>query len=152
MTRVQDVMSPDVRTVSMGTEAGAAWELMRMSNIHHLVVMDNRQAVGVVSSRDLAGPRGAALRKGLVVGDVMTMGPVSVEPDAPVRKAANMMRGRSIGCLVVMAKGKVAGIVTVSDLLSLIGRGVERAAPPAGRRVLKGRAPRINQNRPSNVK
>jgi len=153
MTRVQDVMSTALLTVSGDTAAEVAWEMMRMSRIHHLVVMSGRQVEGVVSDRDLAGARGAAVRKGLQVADLMTRGAVTIAADSPVRKAANLMRGRSIGCLVVIGKGKVAGIVTVSDLLTLIGRGaVHPVTTTKERPILKRRAPRINQNRPSSVR
>lgn len=152
MTRVQDVMSTGVLTVSGDTAADVAWELMRMSRIHHLVVMTEGHMAGVVSDRDLAGARGAAVRKGLQVADLMTRGVVTVAPDTPIRKAANVMRGRSIGCLVVATNNKVAGIVTVSDLLALLGRGVEHPVTTRVRPVLRSRAPRINQKRPSNVR
>ena len=46
----------------------------------------------------------------------------------------------AIGCLVVVAGHKVTGIVTVADLLALLGRGVDRpAARP--RRPLNHRTP-----------
>jgi CBS domain-containing protein len=35
------------------------------------------------------------------------------------------MRGRWIGCLPVINRGRLAGIVTVTDLLELPGRGAE---------------------------
>jgi CBS domain-containing protein len=47
----------------------------------------------------------------------------------PVRRAAALMRGRSIGSLVVTtANGRVAGIVTVSDLLEVIARRPEHVS------------------------
>jgi len=43
-----------------------------------------------------------------------------------VRRAASLMKGQSVGSLVVTAaNGKVAGIVTVSDLLELLARKPE---------------------------
>ena len=153
MTRVQDVMTTAVLTVTGDTSADMAWELMRMSRIHHLVVIAGGHAEGVVSDRDLAGARGASVRKGLQVADVMTRGVVSVAPDTPVRKAANVMRGRSIGSLVVINKGRVAGIVTVSDLLSLLGRGaVHPVTTSKARPILNRRTPQVSQNRPSVVR
>ena len=58
----------------------------------------------------------------------MTAPAVTVEPTTTVRQAANVMRGRSIGCLVVVESGRAIGIVTVSDLLELVGRGLDRGA------------------------
>ena len=51
------------------------------------------------------------------------------------------MRGRSIGCVVVIRAERVVGIVTVSDLLELVGRGRERGAGEPSRPTLNHRAP-----------
>jgi CBS domain-containing protein len=76
------------------------------------------------------------------VGDLMTPFAIQVRETTPVRRAANLMRGRNIGCLpVVDARKHVVGIVTTSDLLELIGRGTDRPAPMARRRILARRAP-----------
>ena len=66
---------------------------------------------------------------------------MTVEPTITVRQAANVMRGRSIGCLVVVESGHAVGIVTVSDLLELVGRGLDRGAVTTTRRTLSHRAP-----------
>ena len=53
----------------------------------------------------------------------MTTPVVTVTSRTPIRRAAALMKGRSIGSLVVTsANGKVAGIVTVSDLLDYVAR------------------------------
>jgi CBS domain-containing protein len=57
------------------------------------------------------------------------------------------MRGRSIGCLVVANADRALGIVTVADLLELIGRGSERAVESATRRTLNHRAPHRKRQR-----
>jgi len=81
------------------------------------------------------------MRIGRTVADLMTVPVVTVERTTPVRRVANLMRGRSIGCLVVTDAGKVVGIATVSDLLELIGRGIDRPVETAKRWTLKHRAP-----------
>lgn len=139
--RVQDVMSGPVQTVPPALDAGEAWDLMRLKGIHHLVVAERSGVVGVLSDRDIGGRRGASLRKNREVRDLMTDRVVTVTPETPVRKAANLMRGRSIGCLVVTRAGRPAGIVTVADLLELIGRGIERPVAGTKRWTLKHRTP-----------
>lgn len=142
MMRVQDVMTQRVQTVSASTAADDAWTLMRMKRIHHLVVTDGPEIAGIISDHDLGGRAGAAVRRDHTVGDLMTTPVITVEPDLPVRKAANLLRGKSIGCLVVSGSvGKVAGIVTTADLLELLGRGVERPVAVQKRWTLKHRAP-----------
>lgn len=139
--RVQDIMSVKVQTVSPATAAEDAWELMRLKRIHHLVVTDGARLAGLLSDRDAGGRQGASLRTGRTVADFMTPDIVIVEPGTPIRKAANLMRGRSIGSLVVGDHGRVVGIVTVGDLLTLIGRGTERPVAETKRWTLKHRSP-----------
>ena len=141
MTRVQDVMTDEVQTVAPTLTAADAWETFWFRGIHHLVVTDGAEVVGVLSERDMGGRSGATLRKDRTVADLMTTPVVVVAPDTPIRKAANLMRGRSIGCLVVTRRNRVAGIITVSDLLALLGRGEGRPASSGSRTPLRHRAP-----------
>jgi CBS domain-containing protein len=139
--RVQDVMTEGVKTIAPTAPAEDAWNTMRINRIHHLAVTKGRQIVGVLSDRDAGGRRGASIRTNTVVADLMTAPAVTVEPTMTVRQAANVMRGRSIGCLVVVKSGHAIGIVTVSDLLELVGRGLDRGAATTKRRILSHRAP-----------
>ena len=124
--RLQDVMSTKVKTIKPVATADAAWERMKNGDIHHLVVVDSGNVVGVISQRDLGGARGAALRKGKTVDDLMSGQVLSAKPTDTLRQAANKLRGYGVGCLPIMQDGKLKGILTVTDLLELIGRGVER--------------------------
>jgi CBS domain-containing protein len=125
--RVYEVMSKDVETVRPGVLASEAKTRMRQQQIHHLVVTRGGALEGIISDRDLGG---AKLPKSLgkwTVEDLMTTPVVTVTSRTPVQRAAALMKGRSIGSLVVTsANGKVAGIVTVSDLLELVARKPER--------------------------
>jgi CBS domain-containing protein len=141
MMRVQDVMTEEVQTVPPETAAGEAWNVMKARRIHHLVVTRGRRIVGILSDRDAGGRQGSAVRQSSTVADLMTQPVLTVPPETTVRKAANLMRGRSIGCLVVGDAGRVRGIVTVSDLLELVGRGLDRKVETPTRWTLKHRAP-----------
>jgi CBS-domain-containing membrane protein len=149
--RVQDVMSEQVRTVTVTTTADEAWNLMRLHRIHHLVVAEGSRIAGIVSERDLGGPRGATMRKHRTVADLMTPNVVTVPPTTTVRTAANLMRGRSIGCVVVGRPRRVMGIVTTADLLALIGRGDERPVASTTRWALRHRTPHRKQHRAAGV-
>lgn len=130
-------MSTNVKTVPTATSADAAYELMRRHGIHHLVVMDGNRPIGVVSERDLGGKKGAGVRRGVTVDEVMTPQVVSTTPDATIRQVANLLRGRGIGCLPVMEGGKLKGIITTSDLLAVIGRGAEKPRRRTDRPILR---------------
>ena len=142
--RLQDIMSTDVKTVTPSVTVATARNLMRLDAIHHLLVVDDRRVVGVVSDRDLGGRVSARRGDGgaTAIADVMSEHVVTVPADATIRQAANLMRGRGIGCLAIVADEKPVGIVTITDLLELIGRGVERPIERSTRTMLSRRGPR----------
>jgi acetoin utilization protein AcuB len=139
--RVQDVMTEGVYTVSEGAPAEDAWDVMSAKRVRHLVVTDGGRIAGILSDRDAGGRQGAAVRRNRTVGELMTRHVVPVPPTTPLRKAANLMRGRSIGCLVVTERERIVGIVTVADVLELLGRGLERPVESTTRWTLKHRTP-----------
>ncbi len=134
--RLAEIMSSPVETIEAGEPAENAWNRMRIRGIHHLVVIEEGKAVGVLSARDLSGPRGVALRWAGMAGELMTSPIVTAAPTTTVRQAANLLRGRVIGCLPVVDRGTIVGIVTITDLLELVGRGGAAVARPKERRVL----------------
>jgi signal-transduction protein with cAMP-binding, CBS, and nucleotidyltransferase domain len=139
--RLQDVMTEQLRTISPTASADDAWNVMRLHGIHHLVVTKGGRAIGILSDRDTGSRRGAAVRATKTVGELMTAPAVTAAPTMTIRQAANVMRGRSIGCLVVLESGRPVGIVTVSDLLEVLGRGLDRGAATNARRTLNHRVP-----------
>jgi len=149
--RVQEVMTKEVLTISPGKSAEEAWDLMQGRRIHHLVVTEGSRIVGVLSDGDIGGRNGASLRRDQTVGDLMTDRVVTANSRTTVRQAANLMRGRSISSLVVASGNRPLGIVTVADLLTLIGRGAERPTPTAERRIINHRAPHRKRNRAMGV-
>ena len=52
-TKVADIMTRDVITVTPSTEASACMVLMSQKKIRHLPVLDGTQVVGLISIRDL---------------------------------------------------------------------------------------------------
>ena len=72
---------------------------------------------------------------------------MTIDPQATLRRAAGVMRGRAVGCLPVVEDGKLVGIVTTSDFLTAIARGEIHAAPPRERTTLR----RPSRKRPSAI-
>ena len=134
--RVHEVMSKAVETVKATVAASEAKTRMRQRHVHHLVVTDGLELAGIVSERDLGGPKLPKALGKWTVADLMTSPVVTVTTRTPLRRAAALMKGRSLGSLVVTsANGKVAGIVTVSDLLDLIARTPEHRSNREFRRA-----------------
>src|SRR5512141_2826661 len=97
--RLRDVMRQEVETISPRESAAAAFERMRRAKIRHLVVKDGRKVVGVLSHRDAVGL--GPFRQDATVEEVLTAPAVCVSPELALRDAANLMRGRTMGCLPV---------------------------------------------------
>jgi acetoin utilization protein AcuB len=122
--RVFEAMTKSVRTAPRTMTAARAYELMKTAGVHHLVVTDDSRVVGVLSDRDIAPRRRASAAVAPAAIETLMSSPVvTVQKNDTVRKAANLMRGRTIGCLPVMDRGKLIGIVTTSDVLRLLGHG-----------------------------
>src|SRR5438105_66922 len=107
--RIRDIMSTEVKVVAPSAWAREAIDLMEAEHIHHLVVANGRTVLGVLAARELWASEGKQ------VGELMNARPITAEPNMLVKKAANLLRGRSIGCLPVVENGRLVGIVTLSD-------------------------------------
>lgn len=141
--RVHEIMTKAVRAVAPDLEAEVAWHQMEQEHIHHLVVMQGRRVIGVISNRDLGGDQGELVRAGKHVRELMSPDPVTIEADDTVRRAANLLRGNGIGCLpVVDGGGQVVGVLTPTDFLDMIGRGMEEPPRETDRKTLRDRGPR----------
>lgn len=130
--RIQDLMSKNVVSIAPEADVAAARTRLEVDEVDHLVVMDGKRVVGVVSDRDIA-----RAKDDLPVARVMSHPVVTIGPEATVRRAAGVMRGRAIGCLPVVAKDKLVGIVTTSDLLTALSKGEIHAGPPSERVTLR---------------
>ncbi len=124
--RVSDVMSRFVQTIEADATADEAWRRMRARAIRHLVVLEGTDVVGILSDRDLGGTRGAGVRRGRLVGHLMSPNVVTVAPDATLREAARLLRGRAIGSLPVFERKRLVGILTASDVLDIVSGKTDR--------------------------
>jgi len=130
--RVRDLMTADVVTLNRNDKLTIADDLMNLGRIRHLPVVDeDGEIAGIVSQRDLF--RGALskvlgygthaqqrLLSGIAVKEVMETKVVTAKPSDPVSKAAERMLDHKIGCLIVVEKNRIVGILTESDFVGLM--------------------------------
>jgi CBS domain-containing protein len=128
--RVADIMTKDVITLNRNESLTTADDLMRLGRIRHLVVVhDDGELAGVLSQRDLfLGGLLKALGYGthakaqalstLVVKEAMVADPFTTTPTTPLEEAAAVMLDNKIGCLPVLDKRKIVGIITESDFVA----------------------------------
>jgi signal-transduction protein with cAMP-binding, CBS, and nucleotidyltransferase domain len=120
-----------------------AADRMKDENVGTLLVVDaDRRPVGILTDRDLAV---RVVAPGLdaratTVGQVMTAHPRWVGEETPIEDAVAAMRGLAVRRMpVVDGDGRLAGIVSVDDVLELVteelgnlGRIVGASQPGAG--------------------
>ena len=117
---VRDVMATDLVTVRPHETGLRAYRLMRDHRFRHLPVVEDGRLVGILSDRDL---RPVLLSPGLArarVRELMSEDLTIVGPDAPIEEAASLLVVKKIGCLPVVAHGRLVGIVTETDLLAVL--------------------------------
>jgi acetoin utilization protein AcuB len=110
------VMTRDVVVVSPTVSIGSAARMMEVKRIRHLPVVEAGRLVGIVSDRDLVkrSPNASC-------AEVMTAAPVTCLPNASVSHVARLMIEHKIDSIpIVNYSGSLAGLVTSTDLLSLL--------------------------------
>lgn len=124
---VADLMSRPVLTVEVDESLWDAWQLLFVSGLRHLVVLDaNGTSTGVLSDRNILAevPATAEHLSGRRVGDVLAMVPlVSVLPGDSPLTAARVMTSNAVEALPVLdADGRLVGIVTEADIVHWLVR------------------------------
>lgn len=111
-------MSTGVHTVSPDASPAEAVKAMRMQSVRRLVVTQAEEVVGIVCHRDLtrAAERQGTSKQVGRLREIMKAPVVTVGIDDPIEKAAHLMTRHHIGSLVVLSGGKLAGIITESDI------------------------------------
>lgn len=111
-------MTRDPRTVDASDTILDAARVMRDADIGDVVVMEDGQITAIVTDRDMV-VRGVAEGRdpeSTSVSDVCTTGVETIEPEASVDDALNLMREKDIRRLPVAKKGRPVGIISLGDL------------------------------------
>ena len=109
----------EVVTITAERSVADAVKLLATRRIGAVLVMDGDAPIGIFSERDviyfMESVGAAVLDK--TVGEVMTAPAVTVAPGDSVLGALSLMTRRRIRHLPVMAEGRVAGVVSIGDLV-----------------------------------
>jgi CBS domain-containing protein len=136
---VAKIMRKDVVALRAEEAIEVAWRQMREQRLGALPVTDaTDHLLGVVTEHDLLArlaprqparwwntilgdkdPLAADYVKavGVTVGDLMTVAPITIGPDATIEAAARLMRRHAIDVLAIVADGLYVGLVTRADVL-----------------------------------
>ncbi len=100
-----------------GTLSDAA-EAMADAETDYVVVIDNRELVGIVTERDLVMAVAEGVDLGAVlVEDWMSEAPDTFAPDVTIAEGVAWLLETGYRHLPVMADGELLGVVTIRDLM-----------------------------------
>ncbi len=128
---VGERMTHPVITVRANVPIMDAYELMKNEKIRQLPVVDQKgNLVGMLSEREIlhASPSKATslsvwemnyLMSRVTVDEIMTSEVVTVDVETPLEEAARILAENKLGGLPVMRDGRLAGIVTETDLFKI---------------------------------
>ena len=121
---IEEWMTKKVITTSKEETVQEAVKRMNNKHVGTLVVVENEEPIGIVTERDIlmkvvAENFSASEKK---VSDVMTTDIKTAEADASISKISCEMTQNNIKRMPVTKDGKLAGIVTSSDLLRIMAK------------------------------
>ncbi|WP_162809511.1 CBS domain-containing protein [Vibrio cholerae] len=129
MIKVEDMMTRHPHTLLRTHTLNDAKHLMEALDIRHVPIVDaNKKLLGIVSQRDLLAAQDSSLQpssKGdsltfeTPLFEVMHTDVASVAPQAGLKESAIYMQKHKIGCLPVVAKDVLVGIITDSDFVTI---------------------------------
>jgi CBS domain-containing protein len=109
----------DVTTIAPDATIKRAADWLRARNIGALVVTSENAVVGLISEREIvhAFSRHGETAGSMLVKDVMQYGVTAVAPDESVNRVMNLMTHHRVRHLPVMRDGKLAGLVSIGDVV-----------------------------------
>jgi CBS domain-containing protein len=126
-------MTKNVITADPTTTLPEAHQIMMENNIRRLPVVEkNGRLLGIVTLGDIRGAQPSEatslsvwemnyLLAKLKLKEIMTRDPVTIEPDATIGEAARLMLENKVsGLPVVDSDHKVIGVITESDIFSMV--------------------------------
>jgi CIC family chloride channel protein len=126
---VQDAMSTRYQTIDPGRSIRETLDLMTTSRVHALVVINQRELIGIVTTSDI----GRALENGVdaerPVGDIATVDPLVAYADQTLHEAVLLFAARDVRQVPVVrreAPRTVVGMLRRSDIVRSYSAGVVR--------------------------
>ncbi|GLR74817.1 CBS domain-containing protein [Aliivibrio sifiae] len=129
MFTVNDMMTTHPHTLLRSHSLEDAKALMDEHGIRHIPIVDTEHAlIGLVTQRDLLSAQTSCLEKptleelsalDIPLNNIMHENIMSVSPHGGLKSAALFMQKHKVGCLPVVEHGKLVGIITDSDFVTI---------------------------------
>ena len=123
-TFVKDVMRKNVVSIDSEMSVKDAAIMMTDTNVGCVVVTRGNAPIGIITERDFV-KRIVSQEKSFStkVSDVMSFPLITVDSDDTVWEAAEKMKSNNIHKAPVQVDGKLAGIITATDLVKICSVG-----------------------------
>jgi CBS domain-containing protein len=120
MLEVGDVMTLEVITEDEETAVTRLSRDMEVAGIGSVVITKKGKPVGIVTDRDIALKVIMKDRKAseIKAKEIMSAPLITIESDAPLEKACELMAERGIRRLPVIEEDKLVGIISVRNVLT----------------------------------
>ena len=116
--KIKDVMNPPTLSLESTATASDAAKIMETHNLEAVVVVENNKLVGIVTDRDYTIKLGShAYPIDTPISRLMNYPLISIDQDAEILVALNLMEKNKIKRLPVISGDTVLGMVTMSDLI-----------------------------------
>ena len=128
--KIRDILrhkGHDVVTASTGDSVLQAVRVLVDHNIGGVVVVDGGEVIGILTERDILRlvARKPDELQALDVGQVMTRDVIKLAPDDDLAHVMEVMTENRIRHLPVIEGGRLAGIVTIGDVVNAFRRVAE---------------------------
>jgi CBS domain-containing protein len=116
---VRDVMSKEVRVVRPDTTMKEVVATMNKFSIGSIIVVQGGRLVGIITERDILTRQvePCLAPETLTARHVMTSPVVTINENASIEEAAQLMARKKAKRLPVMSDGKLVGIITYTDIV-----------------------------------
>ncbi len=115
---VRDIMTKEIVTIDGDSTALEAAKLMTEKGISSVFIVKDGNPIGIVTERDFIKKicaKELAVSQ-VKIGDIMSKILTTASPDTPIEVAVQRMVNHKIRRLPIMERGKIVGIITVTDL------------------------------------
>ncbi len=128
--KIRDILrhkGHDVVTASTDDSVLQAVRVLVDHNIGGVVVVDGGEVIGILTERDILRlvARKPDELQALEVGQVMTRDVIKLAPDDDLAHVMEVMTENRIRHLPVIEEGRLAGIVTIGDVVNAFRRVAE---------------------------
>lgn len=137
MLEVADLMTQEVFTLRRTDTLKTARSMMSLARIRHIpIVSESMEFEGLLTHRDILTatlsrfaevdrPTRDEIDSGIPIEEIMRTDVTVISSTLPLQDAAMILLNHKYGCLPVVDKGRLTGIITEADFLKLTIRLME---------------------------